>query len=188
MSMPMLKRHWTAQDLHDLPDDGNRYEIIDGRLFVTPSPSLVHQLAIGELFKLLTAYVATQPGLGLVVLSPADVTFSDTRVVQPDLFVAPLDNGRIPRDLARIKHLLLAVEVVSPSSARADRVDKRWLYREEHVEEYWVVDLDARAIERSTPDQPRADIFAERIIWKPVAAKASLEIDLASYFARILDD
>ena len=78
--MPMLKRHWTVDDLADLPDDGQRYEIIDGELFVTPSPSLRHQEAIGELYLLLRAYLSRER-VGYAYFAPADVIFSPTRAV-----------------------------------------------------------------------------------------------------------
>jgi Uma2 family endonuclease len=84
--------------------------------------------------------------------------------------------------------LLLAVEVLSPSTARADRVTKRVLYRDEGVSEYWVVDLDARTIERSTPADPRVDILDDRVEWRAEGAASSIAIDLADYFARVLDD
>jgi hypothetical protein len=96
MLMPILKRHWTVDDLEDLPDDGNRYEIIEGELFVTPAPSWTHQDAVLLLAEILRGYLERER-VGHLVISPADVRFSRTRSVQPDLFVAPLVNGRRPR-------------------------------------------------------------------------------------------
>ena len=83
---------------------------------------------------------------------------------------------------------LLAVEVLSPSTARSDRVVKRPLYREERVPEYWIVDLDSRTIERSTPDEPRPELLDERLDWSPEGATEHLTIDLPAYFARALDE
>ena len=150
MHMPTLKRRWTADDLRDLPDDGNRYEVIDGELFVTPAPSWMHQRAAAELFRMIAAYLEREPYAD-VLLAPADVSFSRTRIVQPDVFVVPLVDGRRPRQFEEVGRLLLAVEILSPSTARADRVAKRVLFRDEGVREYWVIDLDARTIERTTP-------------------------------------
>ena len=82
---------------------------------------------------------------------------------------------------------MLAVEVLSPGSARADRIAKRMLYRDEGVDEYWIVDLDARVIERSTPADARPEILAEHIQWQPQGASGPLTIDLALYFANVLD-
>jgi len=187
MSMPTLKRQWTVADLEDLPDDGNRYEVIDGELFVTPTPTWMHQRAIDAIHRLIGDYLAEQR-LGFALFAPADIVFSPKRGVQPDVFAVPPIDGRCPRSFADVKRLLLAVEVLSPSTARADRVAKRTLFREERVPEYWIVDLDSRTIERSTPSELRPEILSERLTWLPDGAIEPLEIDLAAYFARVLDD
>ena len=187
MRMPTLKRRWTVDDLQDLPDDGQRYEVIDGELFVTPAPSLAHQRAILELARVLADYVRAE-GIGDLIIAPADVRFSDVRSVQPDLFVVPLVDGRRPRRFEDVGRLLLAVEVLSPSTARADRVAKRVLFRDEGVAEYWIVDLDARTIERSTPADSRVEVLVDRVDWQPDGAASSLTVDLLEYFARVLDD
>src|SRR4051812_9887418 len=93
MHMPTLKRRWTADDLRDLPDDGNRYEVIDGELFVTSAPSWAHQRAAAELFRLIADYLEREHYAD-VLIAPADVSFSPIRNVQPDLFVVPLVDGR----------------------------------------------------------------------------------------------
>src|SRR5262245_4031036 len=120
MSMSMLERQWTVADLETLPDDGNRYEVIDGELLVTPAPALPHQAAVGELHLLIAPYV-TAHKLGYTFMAPADVVFSPRRGVQSDVFVTPPIDGRRPK---RVDRLLLAAEVLSPSTARADRVKK----------------------------------------------------------------
>jgi Uma2 family endonuclease len=186
MSMPTLKRQWTAADLDDLPDDGNRYEVIDGELFVTPAPALRHQEAVAQLFLLLSDYLGKER-VGHAHFSPADIVFSPRRAVQPDVFVVPLVDARRPESWSEIKGLLVAIEVLSPSTARADRVAKRTLFRDEGVPEYWIVDLDARTIERSTPSEPRPEILVERLEWRPQGASEPLVIDLAEYFAKVLD-
>jgi Uma2 family endonuclease len=122
--------------------------------------------------------------LGYAFVAPGDVIFSPRRGVQPDVFVTPAVDGRRP---TKVDRLLLAVEVLSPSTARADRVKKRKLFREEGVPEYWIVDLDARTVERSTPGEPRPEILVERLTWSPEAVEP-LEIDLAAYFARVFDE
>ena len=185
MYMPMVKRQWTADDLMSLPDDGNRYEIIDGDLFMTPAPAWRHQDAVGELFVLLREYVRRE-GVGHAVVAPADVLFSTHNVVQPDVFVVPLVYGRRPERFDDAGRLILAVEVLSAGTARADRVKKRTLYREQNVPEYWIVDLDARTFERSTPEDARPEILVDELTWNPEGAGAPLVIDLASYFATVL--
>src|SRR4029079_2360840 len=186
MHMPTLKRRWTADDLRDLPDDGNRYEVIDGELFVTPAPSWMHQRAAAELFRMIAAYLEREPYAD-VLLAPADVSFSRTRIVQPDVFVVPLVDGRRPRPFEEGGRLLLAVEILSPSTARADRVAKRVLFRDEGVREYWVIDLDARTIERTTPADARVDVIVDRLDWTVDGASAQLIVDVPEYFARVLD-
>ena len=187
MHMPMLKRHWTVDDLADLPDDGQRYEVIDGELFVTPSPAPRHQAAIAELYVLLREYLSRER-VGYAYFGPADVIFSPTRAVQPDLLVVPLINGRRPDRFVDVRRLLFAAEVLSPSTARADRVAKRRMFRDEGVADYWIVDLDARTVERSTPADSRFEVLVDRIEWFPAGAETPLVIDLADYFTRVLDD
>ena len=186
MHMPAFRRQWTVDDLHELPDDGQRYEVIDGELFVTPSPSARHQRALGLLFRRIADYLDREP-VGYVFFAPADVTFSPKRGVQPDLFVAPAAGGRSPESFADIKRLLLAVEVLSPSTARADRVVKRALYRDEGVPEFWIVDLDSRTFERSTPADPRVEMLDSRLEWMPDGASAPFVLDVTAYFAEALD-
>src|SRR5207342_2372081 len=151
------------------------------------APSLRHQDAIGGLYLLLRAYLSRER-VGHAYFAPADVIFSPTRAVQPDLLVLPLINGRRPDKFGNVGRLLLAVEVLSPSTARADRVAKRTLFRDEGVAEYWIVDLDARTVERSTPNDPRVEVLADRLEWRAEGAASSIAIDLADYFARVLDD
>jgi Uma2 family endonuclease len=187
MSMPTLKRQWTVADLEDLPDDGSRYEVIDGELFVTPAPTWLHQRAVTHLHRLLDDYL-TQQRAGYALVAPADVVFSPKRGVQPDIFAVPPAEGRFPKAFGEVRRLLIAVEVLSPSTARSDRVVKRTLFRDERVPEYWIVDLDSRTIERSTPDESRPEIVSERLSWSPDGVTQPLEIDLPAYFARVLDD
>jgi Uma2 family endonuclease len=187
MHMPNLRRTWTVDDLQDLPDDGNRYEVIDGELFVTPAPSLTHQRAVLRLSRILGDYLDKEP-VGELVIAPADVVFSGKRSVQPDLFVTPLVNGRRPRRFEEVGRLLLAVEVLSPTTARADRVVKRTLYRDQGVPEFWIVDLDSRTIERSTPTEARPEILVDELAWQPEGASSPLVIDVAAYFTAVLDD
>ena len=186
MHMLTVRREWTADDLQELPDDGNRYEVIDGELFVSPAPSLNHQEAVGLLYRHLADYLARHR-IGHAFFSPADVTFSPRRAVQPDVFVVPLVNGRRPEAFREVQRLLVAAEVLSASTARTDRVDKRALFRDERVDQYWIVDLDARTFERSTPDEPRPEILAERLVWFPDGASDPFDVDLVAYFAQVLD-
>ena len=78
--------HWTVEMVRTLPDDGNRYECIDGALFVTPSPGDPHQFVGDAFYHALFAYVE-EAGVGLVLMAPADVPDGSGTLVQPDLFV-----------------------------------------------------------------------------------------------------
>jgi Uma2 family endonuclease len=76
---------------------------------------------------------------------------------------------------------------LSPSTAHTDRVDKRAMYREERVDEYWIVDLDSRIIERSTPAESRPEILDSRLEWLPEGATIPFAMDLAEYFEKVID-
>ncbi len=184
MVMAATTTRWTAEMVRALPEDGKRYEVVDGELLVSPGPSWQHQMALTKLFLRLHGYLAPR-ALGEVMVAPADVEFDETRMVEPDLFVVPLIGGRAPRSWQEAGRLLLAVEIVSPSTARADRLVKRRLYQQERVPEYWIVDADARLIERWRPDDERPEILVERLAWQPDVAHDPLEIDLGAYFAEV---
>ena len=184
MAMPATTR-WTADMVRALPDDGKRYEVVDGELFVTPSPSWRHQDAVLGMASVLRPYVNAH-GVGHVIVSPADVAFDGANLVQPDVFVTPLVAGRRPRDWSDVKALLLAVEVLSPSTARADRQVKLRLYQRQNVPEYWIVDVDARLIERWRADDERPDIVTERLEWQPDAGYPPLVIEIAEYFRDVI--
>ena len=178
-------RHWTIEQLYSLPDDRNRKEIIDGALYVTPAPSLRHQNAVSELFVLLRAYLLENP-VGEAFFAPADVEVAEDTVVEPDLFVIPPGTRPLPRAWKWADGLLLAVEVLSPGTAHTDRQEKRRLYQREKLPEYWIVDLDARLIERWRPDDQRPEILDRELRWLPEGAEDRLVIDLESYFTRVL--
>ena len=178
---PDRRKHWTAADLRDIPDDRNRYEIIDGELFVTPAPSLRHQELSARLFIAIRLYLELNRS-GHVVYAPADVVLSDTTVVEPDLFVIPLVDNRTPERWEDIRRLLLAIEIVSPGTARADRTVKRLRYQREGVPEYWVVDGDARLVERWRPEDARPEIITEQLEWRPGPSLTPLIIDLPALF------
>ncbi|MGQ0640595.1 MAG: Uma2 family endonuclease [Gemmatimonadaceae bacterium] len=185
--IPIGGTDWTAEMARALPDDGKRYEVLDGELFVTPAPSAYHQRALAVLFRLLEPYVR-EHRIGELLWSPADIEFSPRRLTQPDLFVAPLVDGNRPRTWRDVQGLVLAVEVLSPSTARADRQVKSRIYMEEDVGEYWIVDLDGRVFERWRKGENRPEILAGSLGWQPHTDVPPLTIDLAAYFAEVLGD
>ena len=187
MGMPQTAQRWTADMVRALPDDGKRYEVIAGELFVTPAPSFDHQGAVDRLLLRLMPYTDAHD-LGYARTSPADIEFDRETLVQPDLLVAPRVEGRRPRKWADIKHLLLAVEVLSPCTARADRTVKRRLFQRVGVAEYWIVDLEARLVERWRPRDDRPEVLTETLEWRPDPNAPALEINLPTLFEEILED
>jgi Uma2 family endonuclease len=134
MTLLPQSRPLTRADLDAMPDDGHRYELIDGALIVTPAPGRRHQTVVGELHVLLHA--ACPPDLQ-VLLAPFDVALAMDTVVQPDLLVARRSD-LTDRDLPAAP--LLAVEVLSPSTRHIDLSLKRARYEVAGVSSYWVVD------------------------------------------------
>jgi Uma2 family endonuclease len=127
---------WTVDDLRDLPDDGLQYELADGVLLVTPAPRPKHQRAVLRLGVLLDAVV---PGELEVFVAPLDFQPTRHRSLQPDVLVVHREDVG-EENITR--PLLLAVEVLSPSTRAKDLVLKRALYEDSGVPSYWVVDPD----------------------------------------------
>ena len=117
MGMPAAQTDWTVDMLDALPDDGQRYELIDGVVYVTPAPSDVHQLVVFEFARRLYDYLRPT-GLARVMQSPADVRKPDRERnrVQPDVFAVRLTDGKRPQYPFDLCDLLLTIEVESPSS------------------------------------------------------------------------
>ena len=153
-------------------------------LLVTPAPSELHQRAVVTLVRLLADYADAQR-FGEALASPADLELDPEGLVQPDVFVQGLVGGHLSRGWNTGAPLLLVVEVVSPSTARADRTTKRCRYQRAGIPEYWVVDFDARVIERWRPADERPEVLGEAITWQPHGAAQALTMDLAGLFARV---
>jgi Uma2 family endonuclease len=187
----MLDRRWTEREVRQLIEDapmyGDRLELVDGVLHVTPAPSRMHQRIILELVKPLDAFVRTR-GIGEVLLSPGDVRLAPELVVQPDVYVVPGRNGRRAPAGAPVTQLLLAVEVLSPSTERFDRREKRMAYQSAGVPELWIVDATARTFERWRPSDEFAETLDASITWTPSGYDESLVLDIRGFFAEVSDD
>ena len=135
---------WTYDDYQDFPEDGKRYELVHGEVFVTPAANTRHQDIVGWVFATLYDHVRRHR-LGRVFVAPYDVVLSQTDVVEPDvLFVASAAADLITK--ANLQGPpTLAVEVLS--DPRHDRVRKRKLYAQFGVPEYWLVDPDGERVE-----------------------------------------
>jgi Uma2 family endonuclease len=127
---------FTRADLERMPDDGHRYELIDGTLLVSPAPSFRHQRAVANLHLLLAAAC---PADLVVMLAPFAVGLADDTELQPDLLVAPRSQFT-ERDLPGPP--LLAVEVLSPSTGRIDLLLKRDRLQAAGTSSYWLIDPD----------------------------------------------
>ena len=181
MAMPAPRTDWTAAMVRDLPDDGNRYEVLDGELLVSPAPSYRHQAVLARLFKVISPYV-DQHSLGWTRWSPADIEFSPETMLQPDLFVVPDEGMGEPNSWKEVKRLLLVVEGLSPSTARVDRLLKRPEYQKASIPEYWIVDIDSRLVERWRPVDERPEVIADLLEWQPTAEISPLLIPLDEIF------
>ena len=184
MPMPDIARVWTIDMLAGFPDDdGNHYEILDGELVVTPSPSWKHQGIAMQLGARIVSYLEMAGG-GWVV-PDVDIPFDPANLVRPDLVVAPLVAGRAPRSFHEAERLLLVIEILSPASTIRDRQKKRALYMRKAVAEYWMVDPEHRIVHRWRPGTATPETCDGRMEWRPGADAIPLVIDLAALFARV---
>ena len=138
---------WTYDDLVAMgePTDGRKYEIFDGELVVSPAPLLWHQEVLKRLF---AAFLSLEKAkIGKVYFAPLDVILSNTKVVQPDLFVVRWDRRSILERRGAKAPPDLVVEVVSPSNTKHDRVRKRRFYARNRMREYWLVEPEDKTIE-----------------------------------------
>lgn len=128
-----------------LPDDGNRYQVLEGELFVSPAPRPHHQRVRFHLALLLHDYVL-EHGLGEVFIAPIDVILEPTTIVQPDIVFVGANNADIVTDLNIQGPPDLCIEVISPTIGLIDRHAKRNIYARLGVREYWIVDTNRRVV------------------------------------------
>jgi len=159
--------YWTAEMVRQLPDDGNRYEVVYGELLVTPAPRLDHQLLVSRLAVAIANYLEHEP-VGVMLTSP-------------DVFVIPLGEARTG-DWSKLRSLLVVAEVLSPTTARADRFTKRRRYQEARVPLYWVVEGADQQVEVWTPDAEFPTVERERLVWRPAGARQGFTLELAELF------
>ena len=186
MGMPATEATWTVEMLDALPDDGQRYEIIDGVLHVTPAPSDVHQIVAFALGACLRDYLRGS-GLAYAMFSPADVRKPDPSKnrVQPDVFAVRLRDGKRPPYPYRLTDILLAIEIESPSNQLYDYHTKRELYLGNGVPEYWIVNADARIVSRFRTIDESGEVLSRTIEWHPTSMPKPLVIDLATLFDEV---
>jgi Uma2 family endonuclease len=181
MQMATETRPWTRDELERLPDDGNRYEVVRGELFVTPPPSTRHEEIVSVVADILRRYIEPAK-LGVVRLGTNAVVLEDSQV-EPDILV----RARIfptPATWDGMPTPFLIVEVLSPSTRRRDLVAKRALYLDAGVAEYWIVDAETRTIRVVRPDTDH--VALESLHWHPAGATEPLVLDVAAMFREAL--
>ncbi|HEX2076312.1 MAG TPA: Uma2 family endonuclease [Longimicrobium sp.] len=183
MATQPAAREWTYAEFARLPDDSNRYEIIAGELYVTPSPDPVHTRIAFSLAALLERFVA-QHKLGWVTPAPVDVLLGKGDYVQPDVVFVRREHGVEITDRGIEVPPDLVVEVVSPSTALRDRGLKRERYAAFGVPEYWIIDPQAKRVEvyrlAEDPDRP-ALVADESLAWRPVPGGPVLTLMLSDF-------
>lgn len=183
MGMPAFEAITTIEELLALPEDGQRHELLAGQYFVTPVPRPDHERVVRSLVSCILEAVGDRTDLELFPRS--DIYLRDDTLVEPDLVLLMSDPASRFREWSKAPIPLLAVEVLSPSTASRDRGIKRRLYLEAGVEEYWIVDIDARLVERWRAGDERPEIVEEELRWD-LSVGVGGSIDLPALFERIL--
>ena len=182
MLMAQTTPAWTLAQLDRLPDDGNKYELVDGELFVTPAPSPAHESLATALLDILYPYVKAER-LGSLVF-PRSVVRQQGSEVEPDMMVRPTTPTR-PKTWAEMPTPLLVVEILSRTTQRRDSVQKRAFYLRIGVAEYWIIDRFTRTIRVVTANAEDVVCDSE-LVWFPAGATEALQVDVAAYFLAAL--
>jgi Uma2 family endonuclease len=178
MEMATKLKRWTLEEVHRLPDDGNKYELVRGELFVTPPPNDDHETVLARLTRILDRYVEAN-GLGLVYRPRAVVRFQGSEV-EPDLMVRRSLPG-IKNEWERAPLPILVVEVFSPTTRRRDQVQKKSFYVDIGIDEYWMVDPDEQSV--TVVRRGHEDFtVADSLEWNPAGIPEPLTLSLAEIF------
>jgi Uma2 family endonuclease len=183
MPMVLPAAYVTADMVRAMPDDGQRYELVWGELLVSPAPRPAHQRIVARLLVALTAYCDGAGGVEAMI-SPADISWGDDTLVQPDVFVVPRHEAA-SGDWRDVRTLLLVIEVLSPGTARHDRFTKRRLYQEQRVPTLWLVDADAGWVEVWTPQDVRPTVVRDTLTWTAPGAEVPFTIDMPTLLAQV---
>jgi len=177
--------YYTRDMLRDIPEDGNRYELVRGELLVTPAPRPWHEVVVARLQENLTTYVRAFAPQLYVFGSRSEVSWGDQDTeVQPDAFVLPIEQVRT-LDYEQMRDLHLVVEVLSPSSRRYDRFTKRLEYQRRGVPCYWIVDPEEQLVEVWGPEDHFPRFEHQRLLWQPAGASRAFELELSELFRPI---
>jgi len=160
-----VKKYYTYDDYLKI-DDGNRYELIEGELVLTPSPGTLHQIVAGNVFMLLNISVR-KDNAGKVIFAPLDVVLDETakhNTFQPDIVFISKDRLSIIEETRINGAPDLVVEVLSPATIKRDRGKKSRRYLQSGVREYWLVDPREKLLEVFVPgekDWQRTGVYEE---------------------------
>lgn len=141
-----LKEILTYKDYLSLPNDSNRYQILEGELVITPSPSVKHQKVSRNLEFILFSYIKDND-LGEIYDAPIDVMLDNINIVVPDIVFVLKDRINIIEDNKIVGAPDLVIEILSHSSVRYDRIRKTQIYSSHGVEWYWIVDAENQTLE-----------------------------------------
>lgn len=171
------KIRYTYEDYLATPEDSSeRHEIIDGELFVTPSPRPRHQEVVTNLAGLLRT-LALEHELGAVYVGPITVRMADDRITEPDVVFVRADRVHLIDERGIQGAPDLVVEVLSPSNRAYDRTLKRKRYMASGVAELWIVDADERTIEVWRPDAAGPELAEERLTWNVGGEALDIALD-----------
>ena len=176
--VPTKTKVWTLEELHSLPDDGNKYELVHGELFVTPPPTVSHEEIVVRLDRILSPFVAAN-GLGHLYHPRAVIQFHGSEA-EPDLMVR-LAHPNPDAGWEAWPVPLLVVEIISPGTRRRDREQKKNFYLEAGIAEYWIIDPERRSVIVVRPGQD-GRVEEERVEWHPPGREAVLTVSLDDVF------
>jgi Uma2 family endonuclease len=184
---PAAVRRWTFEEFSRLPDDGNRYEVIAGELYVTPAPRYEHQRLAFRLAHLIEGFLEEYGLGGEATTGPVDVVFAEGDYLEPDLIFVRGGRDIIVRGIVTAAPDLV-VEVISDSTARRDRGIKRERYARFGVPEYWIADIETRQIEvyHLSVDPLRPQVVRDTLRWQPYPDGPVLEIDVQKVIQSVM--
>lgn len=179
MGMSITASRYTVADLENFPDDGNRYELLDGFVLVTPPPNLRHQYVSGRLLAQLYAGMGSPRPAHVV--GPGALYINDTTYFEPDLFVFPSKYSPDSK-WTEVEERWLVVEIYSRSSRFYDRELKRDAYLRAGVSELWLIDPREKSIEVCRRNAPNK-IVTDTIRWRPPGLELIVPVNVTDLFA-----
>jgi Uma2 family endonuclease len=180
LRVPIRLPTYTTDDLRRFPRDGQRYELLDGFLLVTPAPGTAHQVVLSRLMAVLLGYLPE--GAPARVTSPGEIEIEPKLLLDPDILVWP-SSYKPGTPWTAISGWWLAVEVSGRASRVYDRDFKRDAYLALGVKEVWLVDLHDRQVLVSSRAGPKDLPHKDELLWHPPEMPAPLTIDLRAIFA-----